>query len=123
MKRIGLTVAALWMAGGLLLAPGVGHACEKHAQGGATQAAAVPEVKKDSAAQTKPAERPLQEVDELLSAKCQCSSKADCTCKKGQCECPRCNKPKRQVIDALREKTPALKLEDARYDASAGVFI
>jgi len=122
MKRIGLTVAALWMAGGVLLTPGVGHACEKHAKGGSTQAA-VPEVKQDSAAPARPSERPLQEVDELLSAKCQCSSKADCTCKKGQCECPRCNKPKRQVIDALRGKTPALKLEDARYDASAGVFI
>jgi hypothetical protein len=123
MKRIGLTVAALWLAGGVLLTPGVGRACEAHAKGGSTQAAAVPEVKKDSAAQARPAENPLKEVDELLSAKCQCGSKADCTCKKGQCECPRCNKPKRQVIDALREKTPPLKLEDARYDASAGVFI
>jgi hypothetical protein len=83
----------------------------------------VPEVKEDSAAQARPAESPLQEVDELLSAKCQCSSKADCTCKKGQCECARCKKPKRQVVDALREQTPALKLEDARNDASAGVFI
>jgi hypothetical protein len=121
MKRIGLTVAALGLAGGMLFAPGVGHACEAH-KGGATQAA-VPEPKQDSAAQARPAESPLKEVDELLTAKCQCGSKADCTCKKGQCECPRCNKPKRQVIDALREQTPALKLEDARYDASAGVFI
>jgi hypothetical protein len=122
MKRIGMTVAALWMVGGVLLTPGVGHACEAHGKGGTTQAA-VPEVKEDSAAQARPAESPLQEVDELLSAKCQCSSKADCTCKKGQCECARCKKPKRQVVDALREQTPALKLEDARYDASAGVFI
>ena len=113
MKRIGLTVAALGLAGGVLLTPGVGHACEAH--GGAK--------KKDSAAQTRPAESPLKEVDELLSAKCQCGSKADCTCKKGQCECAKCNKPKRQVMDALHEQTPALKLEDARYDASAGVFI
>jgi hypothetical protein len=111
MKRIGMTVAALWMAGGVLLTPGVGHACEAHAK------------KKDSAAEARPAESPLKEVDELLSAKCQCGSKADCTCKKGQCECDRCKKPKRQVVDALREQTPALKLEDARYDASAGVFI
>jgi len=122
MKRIGLTVAALGLAGGMLLTPGVGHACEAHAKGGTTQAA-VPEAKQDSAAQARPAESPLKEVDELLTAKCQCSSKADCTCKKGQCECPKCNKPKRQVIDALRQQTPALKLEDARYDASAGVFI
>jgi hypothetical protein len=122
MKRIGLTVAALWLAGGVLLTPGVGHTCEAHRKGSTTQAAA-PEVKKDGAAQSRPAENPLQEVDELLSAKCQCSSKADCTCKKGQCDCAKCKKPKRQVVDALREQTPALKLEDARYDASAGVFI
>jgi hypothetical protein len=113
MKRIGMTVAALWMAGGVLLTPGEGHACEAH--GGAKQ--------QDSAARTRPAESPLKEVDELLSAKCQCGSKADCTCKKGQCECAKCKKHHRQVMDALPAQTPALKLEDARYDASAGVFI
>jgi len=122
MKRIGMTVAALSMAGGLLLAPSVGHACEGHRQASTTQAS-TPPVKKDSAAQARPAHSPLKEVDELLSAKCQCSSKADCTCKKGQCECSKCKHGARQVMDALREQTPALKLEDARYDASAGVFI
>lgn len=118
MKRIGLkTVAALGLAGGLLLVPGVGHACEGH------QKAATPTEKKDSAPQARPAQRPLQEVDELLAAKCQCESKADCTCKKGQCECSKCKHGVRQVMDALREQTPALKLDNARYDASAGVFI
>jgi hypothetical protein len=129
MKRIGMTVvAALWMAGGVLLAPGVGHACERHQK--AAQAAA-PEVKtgakaeakKDGTAQALPTQDPLKEVDELLSAKCQCSSQADCTCKKGQCECTRCKKPKRQVMDALGDQGTRLKLENARYDASAGVFI
>jgi hypothetical protein len=122
MKRIGMTVAALWMAGGVLLVPSVGHACERHDPAAKTQAA-LPEAKKDGAAQARPAQNPLKEVDELLTAKCQCGSKADCTCKKGQCECSKCKGGKRQVMDALRQQTPALKLEDARYDATAGVFI
>lgn len=120
MKRISMTVAALGLAGGVLLAPGVGQACERHA---ARKQAALPEEKEQEAARARPAHLPLKEVDELLSAKCQCSSKADCTCKKGQCECTRCKDGKRQVMDALRQQAPALKLEDARYDASAGVFI
>jgi tryptophanyl-tRNA synthetase len=122
MKRIGMTVAALGLAGGLLLAPSVGQACERHRQASTTQASTPPE-KKDSATQARPTQSPLKEVDELLTAKCQCESKADCTCKKGQCECSKCKHGVRQVMDALREQKPALKLEDARYDASAGVFI
>jgi hypothetical protein len=122
MKRIGMMVAAWGIAGGVLLVPGVGQACEKH--GSATSPQAVlPEAKKDGAAQARPAQSPLKEVDELLTAKCQCGSKADCTCKKGQCECSKCKGRHRQVMDALRQQTPALKLEDARYDATAGVFI
>jgi hypothetical protein len=122
MKHIGMMVAALWIAGGVLLVPGVGQACERH--GNATPPQAVlPEAKKDAAAQARPAQSPLKEVDELLAAKCQCESKADCTCKKGQCECSKCKGRSRQVMDALRKQTPALKLEDARYDATAGVFI
>jgi hypothetical protein len=122
MKRIGMTVAALWMASGVLVAPSVGHACEGHERAATAQQAPA-EVKQDEAAQALTAQDPLREVDELLSAKCQCSSKADCTCKKGKCECSRC-KGGRQVMDALRdEKSPALKLENARHDASAGVFI
>jgi hypothetical protein len=122
MKHIGMMVAALWIAGGVMLVPGVAQACEKH--GNATPPQAVlPEAKKDGAAQARPAQSPLKEVDELLTAKCQCGSKADCTCKKGQCECSKCKGRHRQVMDALRKQTPALKLEDARYDATAGVFI
>lgn len=121
MKRIGMTVAALWMAGGVLLAPGVGQACEGVGHGHAPAAAS--DAKPDGASQVGTAENPLKEVDELLTAKCQCGSKADCTCKKGACECARCKKPKRQVMDALREQGAGLELEDARYDASAGIFI
>ncbi len=110
MKRFGVTVAALGIAGSVLLAPSVGHACERHER-------------QAEAASASPEESPLREVDALLSAKCQCESAADCTCKKGQCECGKCKKPKRQVMDALREQRPTLRLEDARYDASAGIFI
>lgn len=122
MKRIGMTVAALCMAGGVLLAPSVGHACEGHEHMAKTQAP-TPPVKKDGESQARAAQSPLQEVDELLAAKCQCSSKADCTCKKGQCECAKCKHGRHEVMDALRNQAPAQKIEDARYDASAGVFI
>ncbi|SEL96186.1 hypothetical protein SAMN05444354_11047 [Stigmatella aurantiaca] len=112
MKRMGMAMAVLGLTGGVLFAPGVGHACEGHAK-------AVPEP-----AEAKPGKvQPLQEVDELLSAKCQCSSKADCTCKKGACECARCKGGRRHVMDALRDQDTGLKLEDARRDASAGIFI
>lgn len=122
MKRIGMTVAALCMAGGVLLAPSVGHACEGHEHSASTQAPA-PAAKRDGEPQARAAQSPLKEVDELLTAKCSCGSKADCTCKKGQCECPKC-KGRHEVMDALStQQAPAMKIQDARYDASAGVFI
>ena len=57
------------------------------------------------------------------AAKCGCGSAADCTCKKGTCKCPRCKKPKRQVVEPLKGQTQAPRLHKARYDASAGLFI
>jgi hypothetical protein len=122
MKRIAMTVAALCMAGGVLLAPSVGHACEGHGHAATTQVP-TPAAKKDGESQARPAQSPLKEVDELLTAKCQCGSKADCTCKKGQCECAKCKGGRHEVMDALRNEAPAVKIQDARYDASAGVFI
>ncbi|MDC0714985.1 metallothionein [Stigmatella sp. ncwal1] len=112
MKRIGMAVAVLGLTGGVLLSPGVGHACE----GGHATAPPAP-------SEPRPKVQPLKEVDELLTAKCQCGSKADCTCKKGECQCARCKGGRQQVMDALREQNTGLKLEDARYDASAGIFI
>ncbi len=116
MKRIGMTVAVLWAAGFALLAPGAAEACERHRAPASTEAR--PDAKAEAAQEA------LQELDTLLAAKCQCGSAADCTCKKGACECAKCQKPKRQVMDALRgQKKAAPKLQDARYDASAGIFI
>ena len=143
MTRIATLVAAGLMAGGLLLAPGSAQACEAHARAAA-------EAKKAEASQAEPGktdakptdtvkanqagavdakgargevERPLDALDSLIAGKCQCGSKADCTCKKGSCDCSKCQKPKRQVMDALRGRPAELKLQEARYDASAGIFI
>lgn len=121
MKRIGMTVAAVLAAGGFVLAPGSAHACDGAGHGhaarheapkkdGATKA----EVKKDG---------PLDELDSLMAGRCQCGSAADCTCKKGSCECSKCKRVHRQVVDALTDQGAPAKVQDARYDASAGIFI
>ncbi|WP_426750842.1 metallothionein [Myxococcus sp. Y35] len=121
MTRIGLWMAGGLMTSGLLLAPGAAEACEAHQR--AAEAKAAEAKKAGGESPTGDLERPLDVLDSLLTAKCQCGSKADCTCKKGSCECSKCKKPKRRVMDALRGQPAELKLDEARYDASAGVFI
>ncbi|NVI97289.1 metallothionein [Myxococcus sp. AM009] len=122
MTRIGTWVAGGLMASGLLLAPGAAEACEAHRRPApeVTPAKATPS---DAEPSTRGVERPLDVLDSLMAAKCQCGSKADCTCKKGSCDCGKCKKPKRRVMDALRGQPANLKLDEARYDASAGIFI
>lgn len=128
MTRNATMMVAALASGLLMLAPRAASACEAHAQAARAKAdkaqAPAPDNK---AAEARPAtseqERPLDALDSLMAAKCQCGSKADCTCKKGTCECARC-KPKRQVMDALRGQPAELKLDEARRtDASAGIFI
>ncbi|AEI66035.1 hypothetical protein [Corallococcus macrosporus] len=119
MARIGMWVAGGLMASGPLLAPGAAEACEAHRRPASEAKAAPPE----AGPSTGDVERPLDVLDSLMAAKCQCGSKADCTCKKGSCECRKCKKPRRQVMDALRGQPAELKLDEARNDASAGVFI
>jgi hypothetical protein len=109
MTRIGMTLAAV-VAGGVLLVAGEAGACEGHAQAKADAPPAAVEEKAEKA-------------PELHAAKCQCGSAADCTCKKGTCECPKCKKPKRDVVEPLREQTRAPQPRKARYDASAGLFM
>jgi hypothetical protein len=58
----------------------------------------------------------------LLAAKCSCESKADCTCKKGQCKCKKCG-GRHEVLEALQGQSGGQPLQDARYDASAGVML
>lgn len=137
MTRNATMVAAGLLASGLLLlAPRAASACEAHARAAQAKAGksaeptpqkASPDAVAPTQAEARPAageqERPLEAVDSLMAAKCQCGSKADCTCKKGSCECSNC-KPKRQVMDALRGRPAKLKLDEARRnDASAGIFI
>jgi hypothetical protein len=46
-------------------------------------------INKDTA--VKKAEQvPAAISDQAIAAKCSCESQADCTCKKGQCECKKC---------------------------------
>lgn len=118
--------SAMWMTSGLLLGglwlmPANAHACEAHAKAAASKGSekTAPEAKKDEAP------RPLEELDQLLTAKCSCGSKADCTCKRGKCECSKCkgHAAPRQVMDALRGQPATQELQEARNDASAGIFI
>ncbi|AKQ67527.1 Metallothionein [Myxococcus hansupus] len=119
--RFGMWMAGGLMMSGLLLAPGAAEACEAHQRAAAAKPAKAKQA--EPAPSTGDVERPLDVLDSLMAAKCQCDSKADCTCKKGSCECSKCKKPKRQVMDALRGQPAELKLNEARYDASAGIFI
>lgn len=61
---------------------------------------------------------------QALAKKCSCSSAADCTCKKGDCQCSKCGGYKHKLIDGLRGASNPLRIPgDARRDATAGVFI
>ncbi len=118
--RIEWTVRAVLVAGSVLLAPEAAHACEAHAKAAAAKKAEAPKVAPTPAATDKSA---LEELDAVMAAKCQCGSAADCTCKKGSCECAKCKKPQRQVVDELSTQGTPAKVQEARYDASAGIFI
>lgn len=86
-------------------------------------------VKEDAAKE--PAAKPVEhtsvmdEVDQIIAAKCSCSSQADCTCKKGECKCSKCNgHMKVRMIESLRGNQDSSELPlNARYDATAGIFI
>ncbi|WP_342381011.1 metallothionein [Myxococcus stipitatus] len=128
-----MVVAGLLASGLLLLAPRAASACEAHARAAQAQKeksaetpspeAAAPPAQTEARPAASEQARPLEAIDSLLTARCQCGSKADCTCKKGSCECSNC-KPKRQMMDALRGRPAKLKLDEARRtDASAGIFI
>lgn len=71
----------------------------------------------------------MQEIDTILAAKCSCSGASDCTCKKGECKCSKCGGAKKttniRMIESLRGQDDGtiLPANNARYDATAGVFI
>jgi hypothetical protein len=95
MKRIGMMLAV--GVGGVLLTMGEAKACESHrARADAPSAVTPGPEEKAAPARTAPAK--ADEADELHAAKCQCASAADCTCKRGTCECPKCKKPRRDAV-------------------------
>jgi hypothetical protein len=122
MKRIGMTLAAA-VVGGVLWTSGDAAACEgHHAKADAPPAVVVPgSPEKAVSVETTPAK--TDKAGEAHAAKCQCGSAADCTCKKGTCECPKCKKPRQDVVAPLKAEGHAPEVQKARLDASAGVFI
>jgi hypothetical protein len=114
MKRLRQPLAML-AAGGLLLAgagwawPGThGQACHlSHAH-----SASGPEPR-----------APAPAPGTLHADRCRCESKADCTCKKGQCRCPKCGRHRRQVLEALRQPTGDTRPAPARLEARAGLLL
>jgi hypothetical protein len=117
MKRIGMTLAAV-VVGGVLLTTSEAGACEGHRAKADAPPAAVPSQPEKEAAPAK-----ADKADELHAAKCQCGSAADCTCKKGTCECAKCKKPRREVVEPLKAEGRGREGHKARLDASAGLFI
>lgn len=121
-------MTAAVLLGGLCWVPATAHACEGHTKAAASKTAPPPASTEATGAKAKEAApRPLEELDKVLTAKCSCGSKADCTCKRGKCECSKCSgrhdAPAGQVMDVLRGRPATQELQEARYDASAGVFI
>ena len=99
MKRIALTV--VW--GSILFAAGEAGACEAHAAQAPPAASSAPEAA--AARPEEPGKKPA--LDEPHAARCQCGSAADCTCKKGTCECAKCKKPGREQAPVKAEATAA----------------
>ncbi len=89
MKHIGMTLAVV---GGLLLTVGRAEACEAHR----ARAEPVEPGRQEKAPRAEPAPQ-QEEAGEVHAARCRCSSAADCTCKKGSCECSKCKKPRQDV--------------------------
>lgn len=81
MLRAAITLVASVATAFILFAAEPASACEKHAHAKA-------------AAEKQDADpgKVLQSVDDALSATCNCSGPSDCTCKKGQCKCAKCQK-------------------------------
>ncbi|RKH57551.1 metallothionein [Corallococcus llansteffanensis] len=127
MARSATLMTAGLLLGGLCWVPATAHACEAHAKAAASsKAAQTPAPTQATGAKAdESAPRPLEELDKVLTAKCSCGSKADCTCKRGKCECSKCSgrHAPGQVMDALRGRPATQELQEARNDASAGIFI
>jgi hypothetical protein len=122
MKRIGMTLAAA-VVGGVLWTSGDAAACEGHSTKADAPPVAVEPSPQQQATSGETAPAKTDKAGELHAAKCQCGSAADCTCKKGTCECPKCKKPRHDVVAPLEAEGRASEVQKARLDASAGLFI
>ena len=148
-----LTVAATALALALAFAPASALACDGEPECPMKKSAKADEVKKadktmvktnakadvkatdkklvapaEAAPVVKPTEQSsiMDEIDTILAAKCSCSSASDCTCKKGECKCSKCGGHKKtqiRMIESLRGNDGTIIPVNARYDATAGVFI
>lgn len=108
---------AAWIAGGaaalLLAVPAPARACDAHEAG----AGASVDAKLKAEAADSSAKQP-----ELLAEKCKCEGPSDCTCKKGQCGCSKCSKPRYKVMESLRDRRESHE-RPVRRNAAAGTFI
>jgi hypothetical protein len=118
MMRIGMTLAAV-MVGGVLLSAGEVRACEGHAV--RTEAPPGKSGTPEEAASARAAPEKQDGAKELHAAKCQCGSAADCTCKKGTCECAKCKKPRQEPAAPLEAQAPELR--EARLELLSGVLV
>jgi hypothetical protein len=129
MSRIFWMVAALSVVAVALVSTpawacgGEGSTCQcQHAAGKKAEASKADA--KSTTAEKKDAKSEASSVDEALAGKCSCSGAADCTCKKGECKCPKCGGKAAPMFDSLKGTKDALEIpKDARNDATAGVFI
>jgi hypothetical protein len=121
------TFGAVLLVASLVGVPGAARACEKgkpcHCAHAAKAAQAAP-----TAEQQQAHDALVKAGQKLLAAKCSCSSKGDCTCKKGQCQCAKCGGRHEGraagMVEALEGQSGGQALDgDARYHASAGVLL
>lgn len=107
MKHIGMTLAAV-VVGGVLLTAGDSKACEGHHARADAPPTAESGAKQAASAEAAPAKQ--DKTGALHAAKCQCGSAADCTCKKGTCECAKCKRRQDEAVpqqEAARPEAPA----------------
>lgn len=127
----GTSSMTAWIAGGavalLLVLPAPARACDAHqaaskakVSDSASADARLDAEVKDAAAQD--SAKSSTTKPELLAEKCKCDGPSSCTCKKGQCNCSKCSKPRYKVMESLRAR-PESRERKVRRNAAAGAFI
>jgi hypothetical protein len=115
-----------WIAGGgvalLLVLPAPARACEAHQAAAQAKVSADAKLDAEVKATTATAKPDAKKQPELLAEKCKCDGASTCTCKKGQCQCSKCSKPRYRVMESLRER-PQTREVKVRRNAAAGTFI